>query len=405
MKRLVGVVAVIAALALVGAACSSSSSTTSGSTAQALKYDPNASLEDELDLVIWPLYAEPDVVKPFESQMNGKCQVKTTDAATSDEMVNKMSKPGVYDGVSASGDATLRLIASNAVSPVDVNSFPDYAHVMPSLQAPKHNTIGGVHYGVPYVWGPNILMYNKSVVSPAPTSWDVTFEPQLDGVPNPYAGKITGYDSPIYIADAAMYLKAHNPELNITDPYELTSDQLDAAINLLKQQNPLINKYWNVWTDEVDAFDSGDMVAGTAWPANQNVVESNGKVQVASVSPDEGVTGWADTWMISSSSPHPNCMLAWMNYSLSDTVQAATAYTFGATPSVTTACDQLKKNLVAGYGKEVGDSAYPVYRCGDDSYLGQIYLWKTPLPDCGDDRGTTCVDYNTWTQRWLEVKG
>ena len=150
---------------------------------------------------------------------------------------------------------------------------------MPSLQSPAHNTVNGVHYGVPYVWGPNILMYNTDVVSPAPKSWDITFEPQINGQPNPYAGKITGYDSPIFIADAAMYLMAHQPDLGITDPYELTSDQLDAAINLLKQQNGIVSKYWNVWSDEVDAFESGDMVAGTAWPANQNVLISDGKVQ------------------------------------------------------------------------------------------------------------------------------
>ncbi|HTG47437.1 MAG TPA: extracellular solute-binding protein [Actinomycetota bacterium] len=406
MRRLVGVVALIAAMSLVAAACSKSS-TSSGGTggAQPVKYDPNAPLEDSLNLVIWPLYAEKDVVKPFEQAMGGKCTVKTKDANTSDEMVNLMKQPGVYDGVSASGDATLRLIASNLVSPVDVSTFPDYANVMPSLQAPAHNTVNGVHYGVPYEWGPNILMYNKSVVKPAPTSWDVVFDTQLNGQPNPYAGKTTMYDSAIYIADAAMYLKTHDPSLGITDPYELTQDQLDASVNLLKQAYPMVSKPWNVWSDEVDAFESGDMVAGTAWPANQNVLESDGKVQVASTTPTEGVTGWADTWMMSSTAAHPNCMMAWMNYTLSDQVQADTAYTFGATPSVTTACDTLKQKLIAGYGQAVGSAAYPLYHCADDAYLAKIYLWKTPVPNCGDSRGNTCTDYTTWQQDWIDVKG
>ena len=405
MRRLVGVVAVIAAISLVGAGCSKSSSTSGSAAAQPLKYDPNAQLEDNLNLVIWPLYAEKDVVKPFETAMGGKCIVKTKDANTSDEMVNFMKQPGVWDGVSASGDATLRLIASNLVSPVDVNSFKDYSNVMPSLQAPAHNTVNGVHYGVPYEWGPNILMFNKSVVKPAPTSWNVVFDPQLNGAANPYSGKTTMYDSAIYIADAAMYLKTHSPDLGITDPYELTPDQLDAAVSLLKQAYPMVSKPWNVWSDEVDAFESGDMVAGTAWPANQNVLESDGKVQVASVTPTEGVTGWADTWMMSSTAKDPNCMLAWMNYTLTDQVQADTAYTFGATPSVTTACDTLKKKLIAGYGAAVGAAAYPLYHCADDGYLSKIYLWKTPVSNCGDSRGTTCTDYTTWTQDWTDVKG
>src|SRR6478736_2764696 len=289
MRRGISLVAIVGAMALVAVACgnnSSSSPGASGGSATALSYDPSAQGEGELNLVAWPLYAEKDITQPFEQQTG--CKVNVKEANTSDEMVNLMSQ-GAYDGVSASGDATLRLINSGLVSPVNVDSFQYYKNVMPSLQAPAHNTVNGVHYGVPYEWGPNILMYNTDVVSPAPKSWDITWEPMINGQQNPYAGKIAGYDSPIFIADAAMYLMAHQPDLGITDPYELTSDQLDAAINLLKQQNALVSKYWNVWSDEVDAFESQDMVAGTAWPANQNVMISDGKVNVASVTPSEGV--------------------------------------------------------------------------------------------------------------------
>src|SRR4029079_11251459 len=280
MRRGISLVAIVGGMALSAAACSnnsSSSGASGGPASTAMSYDPGAQGEGQLNLIAWPLYAEKDVTQPFEQQTG--CKVNVKDANTSDEMVNLMAQGGgtQYDGVSASGDASLRLIKSGAVAAVNVDSFPDYSDVMPSLQAPGHNTVDGVHYGVPYEWGPNILMYNADVVTPAPTSWDITFEPTLNGQPNPYAGKITGYDSPIFIADAAMYLMAHQPDLGITDPYELTSDQLDAAINLLKQQNGLVSKYWNVWSDEVDAFESGDMVAGTAWPANQNVLISDAK--------------------------------------------------------------------------------------------------------------------------------
>ena len=105
------------------------------------------------------------------------------------------------------------LIAAGDVAAIDVEKlFPDYADVMPSLQSPAHNTVDGVHYGVPYMWGPNFLMYNTDVVTTAPTSWASVFETTIDGAPNPYAGKVTAYDSPIYIADAALYLsKTHSP--------------------------------------------------------------------------------------------------------------------------------------------------------------------------------------------------
>jgi putative spermidine/putrescine transport system substrate-binding protein len=241
------------------------------------------------------------------------------------------------------------------------------------------------------MWGPNILMYNADVVKPAPSSWDVAFEAN-----SPYDGKITAYDSPIYIADAAMYLKTHQADLGITDPYELTQEQFDAAVNLLKQQSGMISKYWAVYTDEIDGFESGDMVVGTAWPVNQSILVADDKVPVTSVIPSEGVTGWADTWMMSSHAQHPVCMMKWMEYTLRPDVQTAVAEYYGATPSNTGSCEQLAKDL----GKDAAN-----YHCGDDTFLSDVYLWKTPLPDCGDDRGQTCVDYSAWTNAWTDIRG
>jgi putative spermidine/putrescine transport system substrate-binding protein len=344
--------------------------------------------EGELNLVAWANYTEKSWVKPFEDETG--CKVNVTNGNTSDEMVNLMRQNdgADYDGVSASGDASLRLIAGGDVAGIETAMFPEFANVMPSLQAPPHNTVFDVHYGVPYVWGPNFLMYNTDVVKPAPTSWDVVFEAD-----SPYAGKITAYESPIYIADAALYLKTHNPDLGITDPYELTEEQLNAATDLLKTQAGMVSKYWAIWSDQVDGFDSGDMVVGTAWPGNQAYVT---KVPVASVNPSEGVTGWADTWMMSSNAQHPNCMLMWMDYTLRPEVQTEVAVFYGATPSNAASCEQLSKEL----GK-----AADFYHCGDEAYLSEIALWKTPLAACGDDRGDTCMDYTVWTQKWQEIRG
>ncbi|HZD80383.1 MAG TPA: extracellular solute-binding protein [Actinomycetota bacterium] len=398
MRKLRGALILVAALGLVGVACGGGSSGEGGGGGgdgeqpQLKAYDANAQGEGQLSLIAWPGYTQPKIVKPFEEETG--CQVTLKYGNTSDEMVNLMRQQGgsLYDGVSASGDATNRLIASGDVAAIDVNSFPGYGNVMTGLQAPAHNTVDGVHYGVPYTWGPNILMYNTDIVKPAPTSWDIVFEAD-----SPYAGKITAYDSPIYIADAAMYLKSHQPDLGITDPYELTQDQFNAAVGLLKQQAGMISKYWALYTDEIDGFESQDMAVGTAWPVNLNLVQADGKVPVDGLfSPEEGVTGWADTWMMSSKAAHETCMLKWMEYSLRPEVQTVTAEYFGATPSVTDACPQLETDL----GKDAA-----LYHCGDDDYLSGIFLWKTPLPDCGDDRGQACVDYSQWTSAWTEIRG
>jgi putative spermidine/putrescine transport system substrate-binding protein len=381
---------VAAVSALVAVACNNNSTSTSAgssSTGAPTSIGPG---EGELDLVAWAGYTEPDWVKPFEQDTG--CKVKAKYGTDSSDMVNLMRQGGgtVYDGVSASGDATNRLIAGGDVAPIDIAMFPDYADVMPSLQSPPHNTVDGVHYGVPYMWGPNLLLYNTDVVKPAPDSWSVVFDAN-----SPYAGKVTAYDSPIYIADAALYLKATQPDLGITDPYELTSDQLDAATELLKTQAGLIGKYWAVYTDEISGFGSGDMVVGTAWPVNQQYIEIDNKVPVESTIPAEGVTGWADTWMMSSHAQHPNCMLMWMQYTLQPDVQTQVAEFYGATPSNTASCDQLNKDL----GK-----AADIYHCGDDEFLSQIALWKTPLAECGNG-STDCMDYTEWSNKWLEIRG
>ena len=393
--------ALVCVLAMVAAACggesdppSSSDGGDTGTTVPVV--DAIGETEGELNLIAWPGYTEKGWVKPFEEETG--CKVSVKYGNTSDDMVNLIrNNPGQYDGVSASGDATNRLIASGEISAVDPALFPDLSNVIGSLKPEggsntAHYVVDDNVYGVPYMYGPNFLMYNTDVVTTPPDSWDVVFESEIDGAENPNAGKITAYDSAIYIADAALYLKTHQPDLGITDPYELTTEQLDAAVELLKEQAAMVTKYWAVYTDEIDGFDSGDMVIGTAWPVNQQYVT---KAPVDNVIPSEGVTGWADTWMMTSDAPHPNCMLSWMEYTLRADVQVDVALYYGATPSNAAACVDLDKQL--------GEAA-DIYHCGDDQFLSAIFLWKTPLAECGDDRGSTCADYNAWTEKWLEVR-
>jgi putative spermidine/putrescine transport system substrate-binding protein len=406
MKRVRGGTAMVAVLVLVAAACGGKSNTASSGPS----VKPIATIgatEGQLNLVAWGGYVEDgsndpnyDWVHPFQTETG--CTIKVEYANTSDEMFRLMTQGGggLYDGVSASGDASNRLIAAGAVAAVDPKLFPDFKDVLPELQAPAHNTVNGVHYGVPYMYGPNFLMYNPDVVKPAPTSWDITWETTLNGQPNPYAGKITAYDVAIFIADAAVYLKAHKPELGITDPYELTEEQLTAATDLLKQQKSLIGKRWSLYTDEIDGFESGALVAGTAWPVNLSLIEAD-KKPVAEVVPSEGATGWADTWMMSSKAKHPNCMLKWMQYTLRPEVQSQVGLWYGAAGSNAKACDLLRTAL----GKDANLADTVRYgECGNEDFLKSLYLWKTPQANCGNGK-TNCTDYLEWESKYTQVVG
>jgi putative spermidine/putrescine transport system substrate-binding protein len=347
--------------------------------------------EGAVSILAWPGYAEDgstdksvDWVTPFEKATGCKATVKYFN--TSDEAVNLM-KGGQYDVVSASGDATLRLIASGDVAPVNTDLVPNYRDVAPFLKQQQFNSVKGQMYGIPHGWGANLLMYRKQDVRPAPTSWSAVFDDA-----SKYAGKVTAYDSPIYIADAALYLMKHQPALGIKDPYALDEKQLTAAVNLLKKQKANISEYWSDYTKEVSAFKSGSSVIGTTWQVIANL--TNAETPVGAVLPSEGATGWSDTWMVSSKSQHPNCAYKWMDYIISPKANAQVAEYFGEAPANLKACQQTSdKNFCAGYHAD------------DAAYAARLHYWTTPIKQCLDGRKVTCTDYAEWTQKWLEIKG
>jgi putative spermidine/putrescine transport system substrate-binding protein len=380
--------ALVTVVAMVAAGCgsSSNSSTSSGGSSSNLPQKIGKG-EGQLNLIAWEGYTQPQWVKPFEQQTG--CQVHAKYGGSSNEMVTLMRQGGgsQYDMVSASGDASLRLIRGGDVQPVNVNLIPSWKDFMPQLKSPAHNTVDGKHYGVSLEWGPNTLLWNTKDVA-TPTSWSTIYDPK-------YKGKVTVPDNPIQIADAALYLSRKQPSLGIKDPYELTQDQFNAAVNLLKQQKPLIKKYWGLASDEIDLFKSGDAQVGASWPYQTNTLQA-AKVPVKDTIPKEGATGWADTWMLSSHAKHPNCAYLWMRYITKPTPQAEQAIYFGETPANLKACpimDKLSKGSAAQY--HCGASA---------SYFNSIKFWKTPIGVC-DNGKTDCVDFTQWQSAWQSIKG
>jgi putative spermidine/putrescine transport system substrate-binding protein len=260
-----------------------------------------------------------DWVTGFEKETGCKVSVKT--AATSDEMVSLMNEGG-FDLVTASGDASLRLVAGKRVQPINTDLIPSFKKVDERLQNAPWYTVNGVHYGVPYLWGPNVLMYNTDAFKDRrPKSWNIVFEEETlpDGKSN--KGRVQAYDGPIYIADAALYLMAHKPELKITNPYELNEDQYKAALDLLRGQRKLVSRYWHDAMIQIDDFKNEGVVASGSWPFQVNLMQAD-KQKIASTFPEEGVTGWADTTMLHADSEHPNCAYMWMEHSLSPRCRA-----------------------------------------------------------------------------------
>ena len=353
--------------------------------------------EGQVNIVAWPGYIERgetdkayDWVTKFEASTGCKVNVKT--ANTSDEMVALMNEGG-FDLVTASGDASLRLVAGKRVQPINVDLIPSWSTVDPRLQSAPWHTVGGVHYGVPYQWGPNVLMYNTEVFKDGPpTSWNVVFEEMNlpDGKSN--KGRVQAYDGPIHIADAAQYLMAHKPELGITSPYELNEDQYKAALDLLRVQRTLTSRYWHDAFIQMDDFKNEGMAASGSWPFQVNLLQAD-KVPVASTIPSEGATGWADTTMMQADAANPNCAYLWMEHSLASNLQADLAAWFGSNPSVPAACTD-------GRGLSTAESC----KINGMEDFDKIRFWTTPVANCSQGEGK-CVPYYRWVSDYIGVIG
>jgi putative spermidine/putrescine transport system substrate-binding protein len=383
----------VAALAFVATGCGGDGGSAAdwqveglGSTLEEIQ--ANAKNEGEVNLVIWSGYADKSWADAFTKQTG--CKVNTKDAGSSDDMVDYMAT-GAYDGVSASGDGTLRLVAKGDVAPVNFDLTPNYADVFEDLKGKSYNTVNGVGYGVPHGRGANLLVWNTNDLPASTDSWGVIW-PGSD-----YKGKLSIYNNKIFIADAALYLRATQPDLNITNPYELDEDQFKAAVNLLNQQRSNIGEYWDgvTYAKQVTSFKSGELVVGTTWQYMVNLMEAEKPpVPVKAIVPKEGTTGWSDTWMISSKAAHPNCMYLWMNYIISPDANAKVAEYFGEAPSNAKSCALTSD-----------PNHCQLYHADDTDYWTNIYFWDTPQADCGDDRGEVCKTSEDWSAAWTEIVG
>jgi putative spermidine/putrescine transport system substrate-binding protein len=342
--------------------------------------------EGQVNLIIWAGYADKAWAGPFTQETG--CQVKTKDGASSDDMIDLLGS-GQYDGVSASGNASVRLMERGDVAPIDTDLTPNYADVQDGIKNQSYNSRDDKPYGVPHGRGPNLLLFRTDVLPESTNSWDVIWDKGA-----PYKGKISIYDDSIFIADAAVYLKATQPDLNITDPYQLDDKQFAAAVDLLKKQAAIAGEYWpGDVAKQVQSFTNKDSVVGTTWPYQVNLLEA-AKVPVKAVKPKEGTTGWSDTWMIYSKAKNPNCMYLWMDYIISPAAQAMVAEGFGEAPVNAKACALTKdKNHCTKFHAE------------DEAWWKDVYYWTTPTKDCGDDRGEVCKTQADWKAAWTEIRG
>jgi putative spermidine/putrescine transport system substrate-binding protein len=381
----VGVVSLLAVSTLILSACSGTSELTLD-VPDVPMIENVGDFEGELNIVNWAGFVEPAWTDQFTTDTG--CVVNSRAAGTSDEMVTLM-RSGEYDIVSASGDAALRLIVGGDVQPLNVELIPNFGDdIAEGMKGQLYDTVNGMPYGVPIGRGANLLQYNEDVTGGAPESWDVVWEAD-----SPYAGKVTAYDAPIYIADAAVYLMYHEPDLGIENPYALDESQLAAAVELLKQQNGIIGEYWSDAVAQITSFVGGNTVVGTSWEVLRKFADTP---SIKTTLPVEGSTGWYDAWLVSSSTPNVNCAYAWMDYTSQPSVNGAIAMNFGMAPANTAFCAS----------SEEAQAHCDEYAAEDEEFFDRIWAWTTPIEQCLDGRtDVSCTSFQDWTNAWLTVKG
>ena len=427
MKRMLGLVA---SAAIVVGACSSGTSSTAPSkavasaaaataapsaTPAAPTATPGPSLVTELgstqgqtiNVLAWPgyvengsTYKEYDWVSGFEKSSG--CKVKTQVFGTSDEAYTLFStNPGQFDIVSASGDASVRLVRGGFVQPINTALFKNYPDIFPALKNKPYNTVDGVPFGVPHGRGSNLMMWRTDQVTPAPTTWAQMFDPAS-------GYKVSIYDAPIYIADAAVVLMKTKPELKITNPYALDDTQFAAAVDLLKKQKPAIKGRWVDYLKQMDDFRAGTTNVGTTWQVIANLLKAEKTpVKVDLIKPPEGATGWSDTWMINSKTKNLACSYAFIDHLTSATVNAAIADYFGEAPGNSKSCTLTPAEFTPSVsGSTTMADHCKVFHADDDAFWKDVWYWQTPEVACVDGRtDVKCKSFADWIKAWTEIKG
>ena len=374
---------------------SSTAPSTAASVGPSLPTDLGSTQGQTINVLAWPGYVENgstdktvDWVSDFQKQSG--CTVKPQIFGTSDEAYTLFStNPQQYDVVSASGDASLRLVRGGFVQPVNLALFKNYPDIFPALKNKPYNTVDGVAYGVPHGRGSNLLMWRTDQITPAPTTWAQMFDPK-----NGY--KVSIYDAPIYIADAAVVLMKTKPELNIKNPYALDDTQFAAAVDLLKQQKPSVTQRWTDYTKQITDFETGNSNAGTTWQIITNLLQAEKPpIKVNVIKPAEGATGWSDTWMINSKTKNLACAYAYIDYLVSPAINAKIAEWFGEAPANSKSC-----------ALTTDPNHCKIFYANDDAFWSDVWYWQTPTADCVDGRtDVKCKGFDDWIKAWTDIKG
>jgi putative spermidine/putrescine transport system substrate-binding protein len=382
-------VVAVAVVLVLAAACSSAAGH-SGAT-------PIASIgpgEGSLRLLTLPGYIEDGSTDPrvdwmgsFEKRTG--CHISYTQVTNGSQLVTRFEAGSGtnFDAAIAPADVGATLIADGDVGPLNTQLVTGYTAIDRRLRTAQGVTSGGKAYGVPFAWTPYTLGYNSSALKTAPAGWGAVFSPASAGQ---HAGQISLPDTPFTIGQAALYLRSARPGLQITNPYELTRNQLNAVVGVLQSVRASDTRYWTSDPDVVSQFATGSTVLGSVLPRTVSALASAGH-PVASSSPAQGTTGEVGSWMVNAHPTDPNCAYEWLNWSITEFVQRLVAAWLGVAPVNPAACDAL------------GSRFCGLYHANDPAYLDTVAFQQLPVANCGNGKND-CTTWADWQNAWNKLR-
>jgi spermidine/putrescine-binding protein len=308
-----------------------------------------------LNLLVWEGYADPSFIQGFEEKYH--CKVSASYMGSSDELVAKLrgGSAGNYDVISPSSDVATSIAAAGLALPLDLAQIPSYERLSPQLTSLPLVRIKEKVYGVPFMWGPDPLLYDTTVFTKPPESWGVFWDSK-------YRGKISVWDDLSTVYMAAQILGYDKPDPS--QLYNLSDEQLETVKKKLLELKPNIRKMWSTGGELTNLFQNHEVVAAMGWPLMTNQLRKI-NFPIGETIPKENTTGWIDHLMITAGSENKELAYKFLEYMVDARTQKKVTGVTGYTPANPQAAQLMTPDEIKG-----------LHLDDVDKYQARLYFWQ-----------------------------
>ena len=308
-----------------------------------------------LNLLVWEGYADPSFVHAFEEANH--CKVSASYMGSSDELVAKLrgGSAGNYDVISPSSDVATSIASSGLAAPLDLTTIPSYGQLSPKLTTLPLVRVNGNVYGVPFMWGPDPIIYDANAFPSPPESWNIFWDPKV-------RGKVSVWDDLSTVYMAAQVLGYDKP-----DPahlYDLSDAELEAVKKKLIELKPNVRKMWSTGGELTNLFQNHEVVIAMGWPLMTNQLRK-ANFPVGETIPRENTTGWIDHLMITAGSENKELAARFLEYMVQARTQKQVSDVTGYTPANPHAAQNMTPDEIKN-----------LHLDDVDNYQKRIYFWQ-----------------------------